>query len=120
LRITGRGNPVRGCLPGGDETPWPVSLTLQQRSSGAERLRRQAADMDFNPVDVDPDHDHIGVREARRKMRIEIAPPQRSHFRDVVEYRRAATEADVALARGMLKGQPHQRRGAQSGGVPTQ
>jgi hypothetical protein len=66
-------------------------LTLKQRSSGAEWFRRKAADVDFNPIDIDLDDNHIGIREARRKMRIQVARPHSSHFRDILGNRRAAT-----------------------------
>ena len=36
--------------------------------------------MDFNPVDVDLDDDHIGVREAGRKMRIHDRPSMAQCF----------------------------------------
>jgi hypothetical protein len=45
-------------------------LTLQQRSSVAEWRRRQATDMNFDPIDIDSNDDHVGVGEARRKMSI--------------------------------------------------
>jgi hypothetical protein len=87
-------------------------LALQQRSPGSEWFRREAADVDFNAIDVDLDDDHIGVREPGRKMRIQIARPQGAHLRDIFDDRRAAAQCDIAVAGGMLKCEGDNRRGA--------
>ena len=68
--------------------------------------------MDFNPDDVDLDDDHIGIREARRKMRIQIARPHGSHFRDIFDDCRAAAQGDMAIAGGVLKCEGDHRRGS--------
>src|SRR5450432_4787032 len=99
-------------LPSRDETPRPGTLALQQRSPGSEWFRREAADVDFNPVDLDLDDDHIGVREAGRKVRIQIARPHGSHLRDIFNDRRAAAQSDIAVAGGMLKCEGDHRRGS--------
>jgi hypothetical protein len=44
----------------------PPSVEFQERSPGAEWFRREAADVDFNPIDIDLDDNHIGVRAAGR------------------------------------------------------
>ncbi|HJQ55762.1 MAG TPA: hypothetical protein VJ890_02575, partial [Vineibacter sp.] len=67
--------------------------------------------MDFYPIDVDPDHDHVGVGEAGRKPRVQLARPQGAHFRDIFDDRRATAEGDVAVAGRMLKCEGDQRRG---------
>ncbi len=87
-------------------------MTLQECSSRAEWLRREAADVDFDPIDIDLNDDHIGVREAGRKMSIQIARPHGSHFRDILDDRSAAAQGDVAVARRMLKCEGDQRRGS--------
>src|SRR4029078_6577596 len=90
-------------LPGRDETPGSINLTLQQRSSGAVRAGREAADVDLDPIDVDLDHDHMGVGKAGWKMNIQAARPHGSHFRDIRIDARASTQCDVAVAGGVLK-----------------
>ena len=68
--------------------------------------------MDFDPIDIDLNDDHIGIREAGRKMRIQIARPHGSHFRDILDDRSAAAQGDVAVAGRMLKCEGDQRRGS--------
>ena len=57
-------------LPSGDETPGPLGLTFQERSARAEWFRREAADVDFYPIDIDLNDNYVGVRKAGRKTRI--------------------------------------------------
>lgn len=91
-------DPGDTCLPRRDETPAAGRLTFQECSSRAEWFGREAADVDFDPIDIDLNDDHISVREAGRKMRIQVARPHGSHFRDIFDDRHAATQGDVAVA----------------------
>jgi hypothetical protein len=102
----------RYLLPSWDETPRPGRLTFQECSSRAEWFRREAAYVDFDLIDIDLNHDHIGVREAWRKMRIHVARPHGSHLCDILDNRNAAAQGDVAVAGRMLKCEGDQRRGS--------
>ena len=99
-----RSPPALVLLPSRDETPGPRGLTFQECSARAEWFRRETADVDFNPIDIDLNDNHVGVRKARRKMRIQIGRPHGSHFCDIIDDRRAAAQGDVPVPRGMLKG----------------
>jgi hypothetical protein len=79
-------------------------LAFQQCSSGAPWFWRESTHVDFDPIDVNLDDDHIGVREPWWKMRIEITRPYASHYCDVFDDSGPATQRDIAVSGGMLKG----------------
>jgi hypothetical protein len=46
--------------------------------------------VDFNPIDIDLDDDHISVCETGREMHVQVARPHGPHYADIVYDRRVA------------------------------
>ena len=69
----------------------------------AKRFWCEAARVDFDAIDLNLDDDHVGVREARWKTRIELGEPYGPHFRNIVDDRGSAAQGDVTLSGGVLK-----------------
>lgn len=59
--------------------------------------------MDFNPIDIDLNDNHVGVRKAGRKMRIQIDHMVR--ISAIIDGRCPAAQGGIPVAGGMLKGQ---------------
>ena len=76
----------------------------------AERLGRDAAGVDLDPVHRDLHHDHVGVGKARREERVPIALPQGAHLGPIVDHGCPADQPDIAIAGAVLIGQGDPRR----------
>src|SRR5262249_31371467 len=68
----------------------------------AERFGCKSADMNLDPINIDADHDHVGIGKARWEVLVEIAGPQTSHFRNIFNDRRTSDQSDIAVTGGML------------------